>query len=410
VKCKICDDNLEEVISFGKMPSANGFLAEEEFGRECFFELACGFCPHCKAFQLLHHPDRNRMFHDQYVFYTSTSKVMSGHFERMARALIDLLPDEQNAFVVELGSNDGTMLKHFARRNIRHLGVEPSQNVAEVAEANGVRTKCRFFNESTAREILEEHGAADIISVANVHFADVHEMAAGIATLLKDDGIFVFENPYIGNVVENVAYDQIYDEHAFLFGLNSVNYIFSRHGLEVFHTEKQSTHGGSMRYYIGHNGRHPRRDSVSRQMHEENETLKLDTADTYRQFADRCRRRREELIDALGQLKREGKRVVGYGATAKSTTILNYCGIGPDLIECIYDTTPLKHNKYSPGMHIPIRAYTAEWWKNTDCAVLFAWNHSKEVLKKENAFVNNGGSWLFFTPQVRFENGIVGNN
>ncbi|MDR1255181.1 MAG: class I SAM-dependent methyltransferase [Puniceicoccales bacterium] len=400
-KCKICSQEVQQVLSFGKMPIANGFLKADDFHQEYFFELACGFCEHCKTFQLLHQTDPSQMFHEQYAFYTSTSRYMSAHFEAMALNYIQhWLPNKKDPFVIELGSNDGTMLKHFAERGIRHLGIEASQNVAEIARKNGVETRCCFFNDTTAEEIKQNYGKVDLISVANVHFSNMNEVAKGVSLLLKDHGIFVFENPYLGNIIKNVAYDQIYDEHAFIFGLNSVSNIFEREGLEVFHVEAQETHGGSIRYYLCHKGKHSKRSSVMELLHQENDVLNLNRVETYRTFAKNCEQRQQELVALLKKLQAEGKRVVGYAATAKSTTILNYCSIGPKLISCIYDTTPIKQGKYSPGMHIPIKPYTADWYKTADYVVLFAWNHAKEIFEKESEFTKNGGQWILFTPQI----------
>ena len=402
--CKICSSKAAPLFSFGKMPVANAFLNKEAFAKEYFFELAVGFCEHCKMFQLLHQPDYSQMFHEHYAFYTSTSTEMSKHFERMANNYIDnWLKDKKDPFVIELGSNDGTMLKHIVTKGIRCLGVEPSRNVADVAIKNGIDTKVCFFNDKTALEICNECGKADLISVANVHFAYMNEVAIGIKVLLKEDGVFVFENPYLGNVIENVAYDQIYDEHSYIFSLNSVSYIFEQVGMEIFHIEPQVTHGGSMRYYIGFKGIHEKDQSVIDQFYKENNVLKLGDIETYRQFAKNCEQRKQELLKLLKDLKNQGKRIVGYAATAKSTTVLNYCGIGPNLIDCIYDTTPIKQNKFSPGMHIPVKPYTKDWYKEADCAVLFAWNHAKEIFAKENEFKQNGGQWVLFMPHVHCE-------
>ncbi len=402
--CRICNKDAEIVVSFGRMPIANNFLKEnDDFSKEYFFDLAALFCITCKAFQLADHPTPEQMFHDEYAFFSGTSKKMAEHFQIMAESYIQhFITDPQKTFVVELGSNDGIMLKHFAQKNIQHLGVEPSQNVARVAQEQGVATKVVFFGEQTAVEILEEHGQADIICAANVmnHIPDLSDVARGVALLLKKDGVLVFEDPYAGDVVQKVSYDQFYDEHIYMFSVESVRTIFEPHGFELFRVEPQSTHGGSMRYYLDFKGTRPVENSVFDQVEKER-SLGLDRLETYYAFGKACQKKRDDLRILLQQLKRDGKRVVGYAATAKSTTILNYCDIGADLIEYIGDTTPLKQNTFSPGMHIPVKSY--EQLKNDipDYMILFAWNHAQEIFEKEEDFVKNGGKWIILSPQVK---------
>lgn len=385
------------------MPIANGFLYPDQYENEHFFRLHTAFCPKCKMFQLIDQPEPEMMFHDNYAFFSSTSKKMGVHFEKMAESYLrNFIPNEKDAFVVELGSNDGIMLKHFAKRGIKHLGVEPSSNVAEVARQNGVNSISKFFGAETANEALQQYGKADIISAANVmcHIPNLDSVGKGVSLLLKDKGIFVFEDPYMGDVVTKTSYDQIYDEHVWVFSVQSVSNVFGMNGLEVFHVEPQPTHGGSMRYYLCRKGAHIIRNSVKDQLGIEKE-LGLDKLETYLKFEQNCEESKRKLVSTLKELKASGKRVVGYAATSKSTTVLNYCGIGPDLIEFISDTTPIKQGKVSPGMHIPVKAY--QDFKNNypDYALLFAWNHSQEVFENEKDFVAKGGKWLVFVPEVK---------
>jgi methylation protein EvaC len=294
------------------------------------------------------------------------------------------------------------MLRHFASKGIKHLGVEPSVNVAEVARQNGVNTISEFFGEKTAQKIKEEYGKVDIISASNVmcHIPDLDSVGRGVNLLLKDKGIFVFEDPYLGSMIQKSSYDQVYDEHVYIFSVQSVSNSFKSHGLEVFHVEPQTTHGGSMRYYLARIDAYQSNVSVDRQLEAEH-ALGLHKIETYEQFARNCEKSKKDLVALLQGLKKEGKRVVGYAATSKSTTVLNYCGIGPDLIEYICDTTPLKQNKFSPGVHIPVRAYE-EFQKDTpDYAVLFAWNHADEIFSKETNFESRGGKWIVFVPEVQ---------
>ncbi len=406
IKCKLCLNDCNKIISFNQMPIANAFLVQSEFQKEYFFELQVAFCTSCKMFQLVNQPDPKMMFHNNYAFFSSSSKKMSEHFEKMANNYLkNFLVGLRSPFVVELGSNDGIMLRHFAKCGIKHLGIEPSANVAKVAQENGVNSIAEFFNIETAKKVYENYGKADIISAANVmcHISDLGSVAEGVNVLLQDNGIFVFEDPYLVDVIQKTSYDQIYDEHVYIFSVQSVMNTFAPYNLELFHVEQQATHGGSMRYYFCKQGTNPVRDSVSKQLKLEI-LLGLDKIDTYKKFAYSCEKNKNNFIDLLNKLKQAGKRVIGYAATSKSTTVLNYCNISSDLIEYICDTTPIKQEKFSPGMHVPIKSYEYFKQDNPDYAILFAWNHAEEIFNKEKDFMSNGGKWIVFVPEPKILN------
>ena len=255
-KCRICQVEYVPFLSFGKMPLANGFLASDQFRNEYFFELVVAFCPSCCMVQLSEQPSREKMFTPHYAYFSSTSTSMATHFEKFAHQVIaDYLPPH-DPFVVEIGCNDGILLEQFAQVGIRHLGIEPSANVAQVAVNKGLRALQRYFDEDLAREIVAEYGQADGVLGANVlcHIPYLHSVVAGIKMLLKPGGVLVFEDPYLGDILDKTAYDQIYDEHAFYFSVTSVSYLFQRHGLEVVDVMPQNVHGGSMRYVVTHEG------------------------------------------------------------------------------------------------------------------------------------------------------------
>ena len=404
-RCRVCGAPIGAFMSFGRMPIANGFLTADEIANEYFFELAPAFCEQCGMFQIVEQPQPEKMFHGQYAFYSSTSRYMQAHFERFASSVIDdALNGRSDPFVVELGSNDGIMLRHFKNRGMRHLGVEPSVNVADVARKDGIRTVSAFFGRQLADDIVAEHGHADAILAANVmcHIPDLAGVAAGVSRLLKPDGVFIFEDPYLGDMIAKTSYDQIYDEHVFIFSATSVASTFAVHGLELVDVAPQITHGGSMRYMLAPAGSRAVSPRVGEQLAKE-KTQGLDRAETYRQFRDNCERSRNRLMEELNTMRVAGKRVVGYGATSKSTTVINYCGITPDHIEFISDTTPIKQGKLSPGAHIPVRPYEEFVRKYPDCALLFAWNHGTEIREKERAFIAAGGRWLVYVPEVKIE-------
>ena len=400
-RCQICDNAIEAFLNFGRMPIANGFLAAEQFSDEYFFELNVAFCPVCRMVQLAEQVDRRRLFHEQYAFFSSTSTRMAEHFRRFAEWIQANYLPVHDPFIVEMGSNDGIMLRHFAESGIRHLGIEPSANVAEVAQGRGVNTICAFFDQDVARRIVEEHGQADAFLGANVmcHIPDLHGVVEGVRVLLKPGGVFVFEDPYLGDILEKTSYDQIYDEHAFYFSLASITYLLDQHGLEVVDAIPQAVHGGSMRYVVAHQQAREASPRLLRQREVES-GLGLGRPQTFDRFRANVERSRDALAAVLGQMKDEGKRVVGYGATSKSTTVTNYCGITPDMVAYISDTTPIKQGKFSPGVHIPVRAYEAFVQDYPDVALLFAWNHAEEIMAKEQAFRDAGGKWLVYVPRV----------
>lgn len=399
--CLICKTPISSFIDFGEMPLGNGFLLPEQFANEYHFPMRVGFCPLCGMVQLLEQPDRERMFHENYAFFSGTSRYMALHFKIFADRVIADYLTAHDPFVVEMGSNDGIMLQNFATTGIRHLGVEPSKNVAQVAIDKGINTVTEFFGADLAQRIVAENGQADAFLAANVmcHIPYMHSIVEGISILLKPSGVVMFEDPYLGDVIEKTSYDQIYDEHTFLFSVASVSHLFEQYGMEVIDVEPQTTHGGSMRYVIAHRGGRPVSPNVAAQREKEH-CLGLHLPETYDRFRRNCERSRDQLMALLRELKAQGKRVVGYGATSKSTTITNYCGITPDLVEFISDTTPIKQGKFSPGAHIPVRPYDEFVRDYPNYALLFAWNHAREIMEKEDAFRAGGGKWIVYVPQV----------
>ena len=390
-------------MSFGKMPIANGFLTEKEFDREYFFEMEVGFCQKCYMFQLINQPEREKMFNEHYAFFSGTSKNMALHFKEFANFLTtEYLTGKEAPFVVEIGSNDGIMLKNFAEQGMKHLGIEPSANVAQVAMNHGINTITEFFDADCAERIVAKQGKADAFIAANVmcHIPYMHSIIEGIKVLLKPDGVVMFEDPYLGDVIKNTTYDQIYDEHVFLFSALSIQKIFESHGMELIDLLPQETHGGSMRYVLAFKGTKEVSQNVNRIIKQE-QAQGLNIPETFNQFRINCEQYRNELVKTIRNIRNQGHRVIGYAATSKSTTIINYCGLTTDDIEFICDTTPIKQGKFSPGGHIPVKPY--EEFKNNypKYALLFAYNHSKEIMAKEADYMNSGGRWIVYFPEVK---------
>jgi methylation protein EvaC len=279
--------------------------------------------------------------------------------------------------------------------------VEPSTNVAEVARGQGISTTSAFFDRKLADQIASDHGRADAILAANVmcHISNLACVAAGVQRLLKPDGVFIFEDPYLGDMIEKTSYDQIYDEHVFIFSASSVQRAFAPFGLELIDVRPQITHGGSMRYTLAPRNSRQSSQNLEKQLAKET-ALGLTRPETYLRFKAKCESSRAALMQKLESARSQRKRVVGYGATSKSTTVINYCGITSEHVEFISDTTPIKQGKLSPGAHIPVRAHSEFVKRYPDYALLFAWNHAAEIRDKETGFIAAGGRWIVYVPEV----------
>jgi methylation protein EvaC len=401
-KCLICDSEYSPFVDFGLMPIANAFATKEQIKNEYTFPMKVGFCGNCNMVQLVEQPEREKMFHENYAFFSSTSNYMKEHFKLFANSVSDLQDLNEDSFVVEVGCNDGILLENFIIDNIPCLGIEPSENVAQVAMEKGIEVITQFFDRPLAEHILKSNQKADAILSANVmcHIPYMHSIYDGVKTILKEDGIFMFEDPYLGEIIEKTSFDQIYDEHVFLFSALSVKYLANMHDLELVNVEAQITHGGSMRYTIAHKGIKTVSQNVVKLIGQEKK-LGLDKKQSYLGFTDNINKIKNDLINLLTKLKNDGKRVVAYGATSKSTTVTNYFGITPDLVECIYDTTPIKQNKLSPGAHIPVLPYDQFRESDPDYVLLFAWNHATEIMKKESNYMTNNRHWITYIPNVK---------
>ena len=395
MKCRFTGKDIPIVHSFGMQPLANGFLPNNSERDEYFFEMSVAVNLDNGLFQLVNQPNPTQMFHENYAFYSRTSNFMKVHFKEVASELRGILNKDDisisDSFVIEVGSNDGVMLEHIVNAGVRCLGIEPSLNVAKESNKFGVETISEFLGSDLAKEIVISKGQANIVYAANVfcHIPESDDLAKSCSLLLKDDGYLVFEDPYLGDVLQKTSYDQIYDEHVYLFNCTAVQDVFKKHGLELFDCKHLNTHGGSMRYYFKKTTSVVYTDNLLRQLDIEEE-IGIKEIKTYENFSENCEFAKVNFKKALEVFKADNLKVVGYGATSKSTTILNYCDIGPDLIDFIVDTTPIKQNTLTPGKHIPVLPYDA-FSPHPDVSVLFAWNHKKEILSKESNF---SGQWI----------------
>ncbi|WP_283133041.1 class I SAM-dependent methyltransferase [Rhizohabitans arisaemae] len=406
INCRVCGGDVEAALDLGRQPTANGFLRPDEIESELFFRLAVGRCDRCTTVQLLEEVKQEVRYHDGYRYQASGSAGHRRHFAENARRFMDTELTGPDPFIVEIGCNDGVMLAAIAEAGVRHLGVEPSGNVARVAAAKGVRVLGEFFDETTAKAVRDGDGPADVIFGANTicHISHIGSVFRGVDALLADGGVFVFEEPYLGTIVDRTAFDQIYDEHIFYFTVRSVQAIAAHYGFELVDAEPIWMHGGEIRYTIARPGRRVPSASVARLLAEEH-ARGLNEPETLERLRVIVEGVREDLTDLLRRLKAQGRRVVGYGAPAKCTTVTNFCGIGPELLPYVCDSTPEKQGHLVPGSHIPVlppEVFAADY---PDYAVLFAWNHAEEIMAKETGFTEAGGRWILYIPTVHVPGG-----
>ena len=386
--CKITQKKIKPFMSFGKMPIANGFIKKKNFKKEYFFKMEVGFSKDISLFQINEHPKPSQMFNKSYPFFTGSSKFMELHFKNYANWLLKNY-GKNIRNLLEIGSNDGTLLKNFKNKKINIVGYEPSKNVAKISRIRGIKTINKFFNYNNVRKNKSLIKKTDVICAANAicHVPNLKDLIKSVDLLLSEKGIFVFEEPYLGSMYKKKSYDQIYDEHIFIFSVSSIKKIFNLFNFELINAIPQKTHGGSMRYVIARKGYYKINNKVDRILSKEKKS-NISNFKGCIKFKKDCEKSKKDLISSLKILKKKGKKIAGYAATSKSTTVLNYCKIGPNIIDFICDTTKEKIGKYSPGMHIPIVSMQYFYKNLPDTAILLAWNHKKEIFKKERKYKN----------------------
>ena len=391
--CKITKKKIRPFMSFGKMPIANGFLHKKDFKKEFFFKMEVGFSKDISLFQLNDHPKPKLMFNKNYPFFTSSSNYMIKHFKDYSKWIKEKYFNNVKN-IIEIGSNDGTFLKNFKSKKTNILGIEPSKNVATVARKNKINTINKFFSLKTANALKKFINKTDIICAANAicHIPDLTDLIKGIDRLLSKKGIFIFEEPYLGSMYKKTSYDQIYDEHIFMFSVSSVKKIFELYNFDLIDVKAQKTHGGSMRYVIARKGEYKIKNIVAKSLKNEKKN-NIDKLKGCLDFKKKCEISKKKLRNKIFSIKRKNKIIAGYAATSKSTTILNYCGIDNRHIDFICDTTKDKIGKFTPKTHIPI-VNTEYFRKNLpDYTFLFAWNHKEEIYKKEKKILKKT-NWI----------------
>ena len=388
----------KEFLNLGKQPIANNFRSDDKES-EFFYDLKVVFDEETKLVSMKDFVKPEMMFNEDYKYNTSLSTPMVNHFKSTAEMLASEFKPKS---VLEIGSNDGPFISNFEKEDA--FCVEPCDNFAEMTGKMGYRTWTEFWTTDLANEIKESVGEMDLIYSANCicHIQDLDDCFSAVSELLSDKGVFVFEDPSLLRMLERGSYDQIYDEHAHVFSVTALDNILRRNGLIIFDVDNLSVHGGSNRIYAK-KPNIPSDNTIKQNVSDNilNEKLfGINEFSTYVEFAERVEESKKELIELLRGLKVNGKRVVSIGATSKSTTVFNYCEIGPDLIECITDTTPDKQGTIAPGSSIPVVSRDSVNLLDYDYAFLGAWNFKSLIANAEREFVESGGQFITHVPKI----------
>lgn len=404
MKCRICgseNGNLKKFLSLGKTPLANSFLSKKELSqKENVFPLEICFCGNCKLVQLTHVVPPEMMFNN-YVYVSSTTDTFKAHFARMAEEISNFLGLDESSLAVDIGSNDGVLLKGFKKSGVQTIGVEPAANVARIAEQDGIETINDFFKEGVADEIIRRKGHADVVTATNVfaHVNDISGFAKNVKSLLKPDGIFAIEVQYFVDTIEKMTFDNVYHEHLSYFTLTPLIYFFRKHGMEVFNAQRVDSHGGSLRVFIKKaGGRFRIDDSVSEISGYENK-LGVNGFELYEQFGNNVYETKNKLVSYIKSIKSQGKSIAGYGAPAKCNTLLNFCQIGNESIDYIVEDNPLKIGLFTPGTHIPVVSPEFLDKKKPDYIIILAWNFAREILGKTKKYAENGVKFIIPLPE-----------
>ena len=405
-KCRICSStNLTMILDLGEQPPANSFIDKNELNSsESKFPLRLFWCTDCYLVQLLDIVDKEYLFKN-YFYMTSASKPIVDHFKKYAHNVFEeFLKEEANPFVVEIGSNDGSLLSEFKKLGTQILGIEPATNLSNLANQSNITTKNTFFSSQVCKEIIKSRNAT--VVVANnviAHVEDLQDLMHGIQILLDKNGVFIFEVPYLVDLIKKLEFDTIYHEHLSYFSILPLLKLVEQFGLEIFDIRKQSVHGGTLRIFVSKKNNYSINDSVKIFIDDEY-SLGLDKIEFYHKFSTNIIKLKKNLIELLLRLKNENKSIFGYGASAKGNVLLNFCDIANENLDFIIDTTPLKQGKFTPGTHIPIipPEKILEKGKN-DVALLLAWNYADSILKKEELFRKNGGKFLIPVPEPHLE-------
>lgn len=400
-ECRVCKSiDLHKFLDFGIQPAADAFLKKEQLElKEPKYPLEVWFCKNCGHVQLGYIAPRKPLF-ESFTYLSSVSKTMRENFQNIADEAVSRFNLGTESLIVDIGCNDGALLKCFRELGTRVLGIDPSPTV-KFAIAEGIDVIDDFFNEYVAQDVLKKYGKVSCVIGTNVfaHVDDYDSFLNGLNTILEDDGIMIWEFPYLVDTLNKMEFDTMYHEHLSYFSLKPLITLFKRFDMELFDVKRNPIHGGSIRIFVKRSiGKWKVNHDVINDLLELEKNMRLDSLDTYLEFAQNVEKVREDFIYLLKKLKSEGKKIVGNGAPAKGNALLNYCGIGPEIIDYLAEINPIKQGLYNPGMHIPVVSLEQMHKDNPDYMVILPWNIKDDIIKQEEEFKQRGGKFIIPIP------------
>ncbi len=390
--CRVCESpDLEEIIDFGKQPWCNDFLKKEKLGKEKFYPLVLVLCNKCKVSQLNYTVKKEIMFSD-HTYLSGVTKSLSAHFKNIRDELINKFKIKEKKKILDLGSNDGTFLRHFKDIGWDILGIEPSKTICQIANESGIETLNKFFNYETSKEINKKF---DFINASGVffHLEELHSFTKGVENLLNTNGVFIIQFLYMESIINNTAFDQIYHEHLLYYNLTTLNNLLSKHNLEIFDANLHEIHGGQMTAYVSRISKRQKTKKFQELMHNE---IKNDVNEISRYifFKNKIQKLKKKNIEYIDKALENKKIIFGLGAPAKGNTLLNYFGFNSNHISKLLEINTMRRNLYAPGSHIPIEIEN-EQKEIPDIFYVLAWNFKKEILSKNKKLIDAGVKFYF---------------
>jgi len=400
--CRLChSENFEVFLKLGTMPLAGNFLKKEDVGKENAYPLDVCFCKNCGSVQVLEMIPRDTFFRDYRYLSSVTAKSVLEHFKTYASEIKErFLPN--GGFVLEVACNDGILLEPLKNLELNVLGVDPAKNITKIAKGKGLDVIDDYFGLDLSKQILEKYDKANVI-VGNAVFAhvdDLNDILLGVKNLLKDDGVFIFEVNYMGDMIDELQYDVIYHEHTMYHSVLALKKFLEQYEMKIFDVKHLGIRGGTIRIYSSFKNTHFEVSNNVQSLIDSELQKGYDKLETFKNFAKKCEEHKSEILNLLHDLKKQGKKIIGYGMSGRGNTMLNYWQVSTNIIDYGIDASPERYGRFVPGMHIPIKS--PQPIIDIDYVLLLAWIFADDIIEKEHGFVENGGKFIIPFPKPHF--------